>query len=129
MNDKFRILLVEDEALISMCLEMELTGTGYGIYKRLATGEDAVAVALQDLPDCIIMDIRLSGSIDGIEAAERIRANSDIPIIFMTGYPDKTIKERARKTNPLGYFVKPLQAVSLKPLIDSLCQEKGGSSF
>ena len=115
-----RILLVEDEIMVAMCVEMELTRAGYSFCQRLATGEEAVTIALKESPDVILMDIRLAGDLDGIEAAQQIQETTDIPIIFMTGYPDKAIEERAKKLNPLGFFIKPVRVVTLKPLIDSI---------
>ncbi len=120
MDQARRILVVEDEAMIALCLEMELKKAGYTLCKRVARGEEAVNAALRDLPDVILMDIRLAGPIDGIEAAHRIHDATTIPIIFMTGYPDKTIEERARALRPLGFFVKPVRVSTIRPLIDSV---------
>ncbi len=114
-----RILIVEDEGMIAMCLELELKQAGYEICQWVAKGEDAVRIAQRESPDCILMDIRLAGDIDGIEAAQQIQAQTDIPIIFMTGYPDKAVEERAKKLSPLGYFIKPIRVLTLKPLIES----------
>ncbi len=66
------------------------------------------------------MDIRLAGKIDGIETAQQIQACTNVPIIFMTGYPDKAIEERAKRLDPLGYLVKPVVFHTLKPLLDSV---------
>lgn len=115
-----QILIVEDEVMIAMCLEMELTRAGYDVCQRVATGEEAVIVAQDKTPDIILMDIRLAGDIDGIEAAQQIQACTAIPIIFMTGYPDKAVEERAKQLNPFGYFVKPVRIHTLQPLIDSV---------
>ncbi len=120
MAQSRQILIVEDEVMIAMCLEMELKRVGYDVCQRVATGEEAVVVAEQASPDVILMDIRLAGEIDGIEAAQQIQACSSIPIIFMTGYPDKAVEERAKQLNPLGYFVKPLRLQRIQPLIDSV---------
>ena len=120
MTHTRRILIVEDEVMIAMCLEMELKRAGYEVCHRVVTGEDAVRIAKHESPDCILMDIRLAGDIDGIEAARQIQACSSIPIIFMTGYPDKAVEERAKQLNPLGYFVKPVRVHMLQPLIDAV---------
>ena len=115
-----RILIVEDEVIIAMCLEMELKHAGYTVCQRVIRGEDAVRIALRESPDCVLMDIRLAGDIDGIDAAQQIQAQTTIPIIFMTGYPDKAVEERAKALNPLGFFIKPVRVLTLKPLLDSL---------
>lgn len=120
MTSVARILVVEDEIIIAMCLAMELEQAGYQICQTISTGEEAVEIVQQHPPDVILMDIRLAGELDGIEAARQIQASSPIPIIFMTGYPDKTIEEQARAVNPLGFFTKPVALHALRPLLDSL---------
>jgi len=121
MKKAIQILIVEDEAMVAMCIEMELKLAGYEICQggAVATGEEAVTIAQRESPELILMDIRLAGNIDGIEAARQIQACTTIPIIFMTGYPDKTVEDRATQLNPLGYFVKPVRLLMLQPLIDS----------
>ena len=115
-----RILIVEDEVMIAMYLELELKQAGYTACQRVVTGEDAVRIAQQESLDCIFMDIRLAGDLDGIEAAQQIHAQTNIPIIFVTGYPDKAVEERVKQLNPLGYFIKPVRMLTLKPLLESL---------
>ncbi|MBD3305915.1 response regulator, partial [candidate division KSB3 bacterium] len=88
MNRPFRILLVEDEVMIAMGLELELKRAGYPECQRVVSGEEALVRVAQEPPDLILMDIRLAGKLDGIETARQIQAQTDIPIIFMTGYPD-----------------------------------------
>ncbi len=122
MNKPRGILIVEDEVIIAMCLEMELKRAGYNVFQRVATGEEAVNIAQGEFLDTILMDIRLAGAIDGIEAAQQIREYASTPIIFMTGYPDKAIEERAKRLHPLGYLVKPVGLHALKPLLDSVIQ-------
>lgn len=120
MSQPPRILLVEDEVIIAICLELELTQAGYTICQHVTTGEEAVAyVAHQETPDLIFMDIRLAGDLDGVEAARQIRAKADAPIIFMTGYPDQATEERAQQLKPLAYCLKPVIIHELTPLIDA----------
>jgi two-component system, response regulator PdtaR len=114
-----RILLVEDEVLPAMHIEIQLKGIGYPVFNHVTTGEDAIIIAKQDSPDIILMDIRLAGEIDGIDAAAAIKAESDIPVIFITGYDDKDIRERAEKTKPIGYLIKPLDIHSIKTILDA----------
>ncbi len=119
MTQPLHILIVEDEVLIAMCLEMQLKQAGYEVWQQVATGEEAVIIAQQESPDIILMDIRLAGDMDGIEAAQQIQACSDTPIIFMTGYSDKAIEERAKQLNPLAYYLKPVNIHELKAMLDS----------
>ena len=123
MGDLLRILLVEDEVLIAMRLEMELVAGGYKVCKRVSTGEDAISSVKKDEPDIILMDIRLAGKLDGIETVYQIQQLSscvNIPVIFMTGYPDKEIADKAKLLNPLAYFIKPVKIEDLILVINSV---------
>ncbi|MBU1096018.1 MAG: response regulator [Bacteroidetes bacterium] len=113
------ILLVEDEAMNALYFKMVLTKAGHFVNKVVGTGEDAVSSANEERPDLILMDIRLAGKMDGIEAAEIIKANFDIPIIFMTGYQDTGHMERAKLLNPIKYFIKPINTQDLLSSINS----------
>lgn len=102
-----KILIVEDEVLSAIVMEKQLIKMGFRICERVTTGENAVYKAEEHNPDVIIMDIRLAGRIDGIEAVQKIYGSKIIPVIFLTGYPDEEIKRKASTLNPIGYFVKP----------------------
>lgn len=78
------VLLVEDEVLIALSLEYDLKKAGYSVLGRASCSEDAINCFKRTDPDLVLMDIRLAGSIDGIETAEEIKALKDIPVIFMT---------------------------------------------
>ena len=78
------ILIVEDEAVISFGIKASLERAGYSVLGIVTTGEEAVAMALENRPDLILMNIVLEGSLDGIEAARRIRQEADIPVIYLT---------------------------------------------
>jgi two-component system cell cycle sensor histidine kinase/response regulator CckA len=115
---KAKILIVEDEAIIASVIAGALRKFGYEVIDILNTGEEAVAVALQKKPDLILMDIRLQGALDGIDAAELILEKIDIPFIYLTAYADGTTLERAKKTRPYGYIPKPFQEIELKTTIE-----------
>ncbi len=114
------ILIVEDEAFTAMSLRLELERAGYKVCNILSTGEQAVSFAESNKPDLILMDIRLAGNIDGIEAAEQIKTSQNLPIIFMSGYDDKSSRQRAQKLNPLSYLVKPVTLGDLTDVIESV---------
>ncbi len=78
-----RVFIVEDEVLVARDVQSRLEKLGYRVIGSAARGEDAVTQVLNDLPDLILMDINLKGEMDGIEAANRIRAEVDLPIIFL----------------------------------------------
>jgi CheY-like chemotaxis protein len=111
------ILIVEDEAITAMLLKRGLEKAGYSVFKPIATGEAAVEIAKTNHFNLILMDINLADRMDGIEAAESIRRFSDTPIIFMTGYRDDAIVDRAMHTNPAAYLVKPVVLGDLLPII------------
>ncbi|MBN1581986.1 MAG: PAS domain S-box protein [Anaerolineae bacterium] len=104
-----RILIVEDELLVARNIASKLEQAGHEIVGIAATGDEAVQVAAQAAPDLIVMDIRLEGDLDGIEAAGQIQAQMDMPVLYLTAYADETILSRARITTPFGYILKPFQ--------------------
>ena len=116
--EKTRILVVEDEAIIAMEIENQLQSLGYEVVSVVDTGVKAIKKAEEDRPDLILMDIRIKGEMDGIEAAEVIRNKFSIPVIFSTAYLDEERIERAKITMPFGYVLKPIQERDLKVTIE-----------
>lgn len=102
-----RIIIVEDELIISLEIKETLRRLGYQVVARVISGEDAIEKAGELRPDLILMDIRLEGEMDGITAAKRIMDLYDIPIIFLTGQSDEATLKRAIEISPSGYLVKP----------------------
>lgn len=120
MKNNLKILLVEDEVIVAMLMKMELHNAGYEIAHHVVTGEEAVASARQNQPDIILMDIRLAGEIDGVDAAAAIRSESNIPVVFITGYNSPDTIERAEKIGHMGYFIKPVDINKLKKIFEIL---------
>ncbi|RLC56678.1 MAG: response regulator [Candidatus Cloacimonadota bacterium] len=120
MTKKIKILIAEDEAIIVQCLKMELELHGYEVCNFVAEGEEAIEIAKEEKPDIILMDIHLSGKMDGIEAARQIVALKDIPIIFMTGFNDTNIHKKAQDINPVAYLEKPIEVYDVTPIIESV---------
>jgi DNA-binding response OmpR family regulator len=104
---KARVLIVEDEAIIGMAMRVRLKRMDYDVPAVARTGEEAVGLAMQHRPDLILMDIRLAGRMDGVEAAVQIRRDADIPIVFLTAYSDDDTRARAKATGAVGYMTKP----------------------
>src|SRR6056297_969215 len=104
-----RILLVEDESIVAMDMERRLGALGYSVIEHVLSGEDAVAKAIQEKPDLILMDIHLKGKMDGIQAAEHIKSTLGTPVIYITAYSDETTLARAKVTETFGYILKPFQ--------------------
>jgi two-component sensor histidine kinase/AmiR/NasT family two-component response regulator len=115
---KARILVVEDDKIISMEIKDRLQSLGYNVVAVVFSGEEAIEKASVILPDLVLMDIRLQGKIDGIEAAEKIRSALDIPVIYLTAYTDEATLQRAKVTEPYGYIVKPLEERELHSAIE-----------
>lgn len=112
------ILVVEDQRSIAGAMRMRLRGLGYGVLDIARTGDEAVAMATRLRPDLILMDVRLGEGIDGIEAARRIRAEIDIPVIYVTAYADRELLERALDTHPAGFINKPYTTKDLLTTIN-----------
>jgi len=113
-----RILIVEDEAIIAMEIESQLQSLGHEVTSIVDTGEKAIEKAEADKPDLILMDIRIKGEMDGIDAAEVIRNQFGIPVIFSTAYLDEERIERAKITMPFGYVLKPIKERELRITIE-----------
>jgi PAS domain S-box-containing protein len=115
---KKEILVVEDEVIIGMEIEDRLKELGYYVLGVVSTGAAAIETAARSQPDLILMDVMLKGDLDGIETAEQIRTESDIPIIYLTAYADNNTVERAKVTEPFGYLVKPFEERELHTTIE-----------
>ena len=102
-----RILIVEDDEIISNLITTMLERKGYSVVGKISSGEEAILKAAELEPDLVMMDISLSGQMDGIAAARFIFQLFHIPIIFLTAHCDDTLLERAKSAQPLGYILKP----------------------
>ena len=109
MTDKARILIVEDESIIALDVRDRLESLGYAIAGAVSSGTEAVQAAAETRPSVVLMDIRLKGAMDGVQAAEQIRARFDIPVVYLTAYSDETTLQRAKVTEPFGYLLKPFE--------------------
>lgn len=113
-----KILVVEDESIIALNIKKKLKSFGYTVPALATTGEEAIKMAEITFPDLILMDVRLKGEMNGIQTAEEIRKEFDIPIIYLTAYSDDEVLEKAKKTKPYGYIVKPFKANDLRSNIE-----------
>ncbi|TGK30957.1 response regulator [Leptospira gomenensis] len=113
------ILIVDDEWLIAFNLQVSLQKLGYRIAGTARTADEALEQAERHKPDLILMDIRIEGELDGIQAAERIQKKMDVPVIFMTAFADEETFNRAvDKASIFGYISKPFQPQALKNSIE-----------
>lgn len=119
MNGRIkRVLVVEDQRLVAADLEDTLRRLGYDVVGNVASGEEALVKANEVGPDLVLLDIRLAGVMDGIQAARIIRERMDIPIIYLTAYADEETVRRAMVTGPYGYLMKPFNERELRAAID-----------
>ena len=112
-KETVRILVVEDEYILGINLQESLESLGYTVLDIADTAQGAIAKATELSPNLILMDIRLRGEMDGIQAAEEIWNNLQIPAIYVTGHSDKGTVERATLTSPFGYILKPFNEQEL----------------
>lgn len=115
---KANILIVEDDFVIAKVLAESLQELGYQVAGIVSTGEEAVERAAKVHPDLVLMDIRLKGEMDGIEAGEQISGDLHIPIVYLTAYSDERTVERAKITEPYGYLIKPFTDTELKTTLE-----------
>ena len=113
-----RILVVEDETVVSLDMQDRLTALGYEVSGAVARGEDALAQVEAGRPDLVLMDIRLKGAMDGIAAAEEIRRRWRLPVVYLTAYTEDSTLQRAKLTEPFGYVIKPFEDRELKSVIE-----------
>jgi AmiR/NasT family two-component response regulator len=107
------VLIVEDESIMVMLLELKIRAAGFSICDAVGSKDEAVSSAIEYSPDIVIMDIRLNGNSDGIEAAAEIIKKIKTQIIFTTGYSDPETIQRAQQVKPLAYLVKPFEMSEL----------------
>jgi PAS domain S-box-containing protein len=108
------ILIVEDEGIVAKDIANKLGRLGYTICGITARGEEALVLARDRHPDLVLMDIRLAGKLDGVETADSIQRECDLPVIYLTAHADRATLERAKNTMPFGYLLKPFETLELE---------------
>jgi PAS domain S-box-containing protein len=115
---KTRILVVEDDVIAGEALVDKLIAMGYVVAAHATTGEEAIEQASKSCPDLVLMDIRLGGSLDGIETSAKIQERMDLPIIYLTAFTDEEILQKAKITAPYSYLIKPVRDRELQIVIE-----------
>ncbi len=115
---KVKILVVEDESIVAKDIQNTLIKLGYDVPATASNAVSAMEKVASTSPDLVFLDIKLKGDIDGIQIAEKIRENFNIPVIFLTSYVDKPTLDRAKVTEPYGYIVKPFHESDLQSTIE-----------
>jgi CheY-like chemotaxis protein len=114
-----RILIVEDEAITVAALKRELTSLGYEVAGTSGATDEALKAVELYKPDLVLMDITLSGGINGIVAALAIRGNFHVPVVFLTAHADDRTMKRAVNAGAFGYVLKPYSGAGLKAAIET----------
>ncbi len=104
-----KILIVEDEIIPAKDIQTCLRNLGYTVSGITSSGEEAIQKASEVCPDIVLMDIKLKGDMDGIEAARQIKDSFNIPVVYLTAHADDATLERAKITEPYGYILKPFE--------------------
>ncbi|MCC6395820.1 MAG: response regulator [Bacteroidetes bacterium] len=112
------MIIADDERIVAADLRKRMMGLGCTVVAVVGSGEDAVRAALDQHPDLVLLDIGMEGAYDGITAAEKIRAEVDIPVIFVTSYSDKETLRRAKEIGPFGYILKPFDERELATTVE-----------
>jgi CheY-like chemotaxis protein len=121
---KAKVLIVEDEIITAAALRNALQEMGFSVCSLATSGEKAIKTAEHELPDIVLMNIKLSGGMDGFEAAREIHSHFGIPIIYMTGYPVSVLEGKAGiRVQPYEYLAKPVESLDMKKKIDSTLQK------
>jgi PAS domain S-box-containing protein len=113
-----KILVVEDEMITAETIKMTLQKLGYEISGIANSKKEALQMAEKNVPDLVLMDIRLHGKMDGIEAAEQIRSRFGIPVVYLTAHADKDTLTKAKITDPFGYILKPFEKRELHTAVE-----------
>jgi CheY-like chemotaxis protein len=117
MSDRKSIIIVEDDFILAKVTQLQLVRFGYDVIAIYSSGEQTLQELERVNPDLILMDIQLSGKLDGIQTVEAIRLQRQIPVIYVTGNSDLSTKQRALSTQCKAYLVKPIDKIQLEEAV------------
>ena len=115
---KINVFVVEDESIVSKDIQNSLNKIGYNVVGSASSGEKALENIRIEQPDIILMDIMLKGSMNGIDVAEIVKNELEIPVIFLTAYADESTLSKAKISEPYGYILKPFKEIDLQTSIE-----------
>lgn len=115
-----RILIVEDENIIAMDIQYILQKMGYDVFAIVSSGEESINIASLSMPDIVLMDIKLKGKMNGIQAAESIYNQFRIPIIYVSAYGDELAYVQSGRFKPFEFVRKPFIEVELEDKISGV---------
>lgn len=114
-----RVLVVEDEVIVAMDIAMQLRELGFAPVGHATRGEQAIELAGQLRPDLVLMDVQLAGEMDGVTAAQAIRTQFGVPVVFLSAFDSAAAYARAALTEPAGYITKPFDDHDLLAVMES----------
>lgn len=117
-----RVLIVEDEPILALELQEDLKDMGFEVTDLVSDGDMVLHTFLRQRPDVILMDIRLHGFRDGIDSAAQIRAFYQVPIVFLSSFPENEVESRLVKASPFAYIQKPYELARLKETLLATAQ-------
>ena len=123
MAQQIKIMIVEDEAITSMYLHMRLKKLPYNVLKPISSGDIAIQTAQKELPNIILMDIGLTGKLDGIQTAREIQLFCNAHFIFMSGYQDEDMRDQIRFIKSSSYLTKPIGIKDIVNIIEKQVKE------
>ena len=118
MDEKIKLLIVEDEMVIAANISLQLSELGYEVTGIVPRGEEALVHVRDNPPDIILLDINLKGELDGIETAREMQKMQNIPVIYLTANVDDAHFNRAKDTHPFGFIAKPFKKLDLQRAIE-----------
>jgi len=116
--NRYSILVVEDDALVSSYIDQVLVQLEFSVIGRASSGPEAIGLAERNRPDLALVDIRLSGPMDGIKVAQLLHERFGVPSIFLSGIGDDQTIERALTVSSLGFLQKPFLPSQVFDAID-----------
>lgn len=115
----WKILVVEDEAIIAMDIQSILSKIGFGQTEVVHTGEESIQKVASGRPHLVLMDIKLKGKLDGIQAAHEIFYQYNVPVVYITAFGDEGTLKRANGTARYGFITKPFEETDLQSTIQN----------
>jgi DNA-binding NarL/FixJ family response regulator len=118
MSERYKVLIVEDERVVAKDLKQTLESMGYDVIGMAATRDETIAICEQHLPDIVLMDIRIKGDVDGIDTATELHKLYRLRVIYLTAHADVASIDRAKRTYPHAYLLKPVKPGELQGAIE-----------
>ena len=118
MSGRYKVLIVEDERVVAKDLKQTLESMGYDVIAMAATRDETIACCEKQLPDIVLMDIRIKGDVDGIDTATELHKRYGLRVIYLTAHADVASIDRAKRTYPHAYLLKPVKPGELQGAIE-----------